>query len=102
MQKKLTKILIQDLVPQAEFTVILFFLMREGGQRKAIERASNVLVPEQEPLLPGSTGGTNCMSCSFRNNVARGIAQPYQGLIKRNSTAIDTGCAMPLMQGSVL
>lgn len=79
-----------------------FFLMREGGHRKARERASNVLVPEQEPLLPGCTGGTNCMSCSFRNNVARGIAQPYQGLIKRNSTAIDTGCAMPLMQGSVL
>ena len=81
---------------------LFIFLMKEGGQRKARERASKVLVPEQEPLVPGSTGGTNCMSCPFRNNVAQGIAQPYQELVQRNSTAIDTGCAMPLMQDSVL
>lgn len=47
-----------------------------------LQKEPKVLVPEQEPLLPGSTGGTNCMSCPFRNNVAQGIAQSYQELVQ--------------------
>ena len=45
----------------------ILFLVKEGGQRRTSERASKVLVPEQEPLLPGSMGGTSCMSCWLRN-----------------------------------
>lgn len=84
------------------FYFILFFLVKEGGQRRTSERASKVLVPEQEPLLPGSTGGTNSTSCSFRNSMARGVARPHQGLVTRNCTAIDAAGAVPQMQDSGL